>query len=656
MLASFERGCHGKHELSHFLRRGQKPALHHRHAHGAAASASNTDPNLVLDVHDVTHFAPLHADAISCVRLLPPAHASQSISSAALPPLREDKHAAGHADHQGKYVTCCLDGTVAIWHADGTVSRRMHLDAPLGYPGRQTTPWLSDLVVLPRFRRAVACFMNRTLAVIDTSALQWRIECEVVQLPSSVMTIDYATCTDSFLASWLVLGDESGAVHTLQLTESAGDSFTFESFYHDATHASHSGIRKKHTLSSRGTVREGRLVMTFSEFVDSPHITHRRFDAHKDWCRKVRCGPTLGSFLSCASNTESSLVLYDPGTARDDKLRTFSLHKGVCTFDYDMALSVVVTGARHGVVNVWNPHITSTCFAHLRGHNAMIVGICIRNIRGGQIISVSEDGVLIVWDLASHERLQTLTTRHDLQHPPVSAVLFHGLARRILLCTSAVLAIGLVGHTDVVALARRTHDSRVVAARFNPLFNEIVSCDENGTVKVFNVLTGEAMVQFSGVHGPHKVTWIGFDASLRRLMTAAGNGTVKVWNFNIGLSLFKLTGVSRNEVAGAAQLSNNAILTAGWFRHVCLFRQRPLTYTVKPAMVYDNLGLDDDVLCMALNNFVNMLALASSDGSVNVYRADTMTHFQKMKIELGLPDLSLSLFSHVLFRRSRRCN
>jgi WD40 repeat protein len=56
-------------------------------------------------------------------------------------------------------------------------------------------------------------------------------------------------------------------------------------------------------------------------------------------------------------------------------------------------------------------------------------------------------------------------------------------------------------------------------------------------VSVWDVDTGEKIMQFSHCHGNVEITAMGFDTAGRRLVTGARDGSMKIWNFNNGACL-----------------------------------------------------------------------------------------------------------------------
>ena len=68
-----------------------------------------------------------------------------------------------------------------------------------------------------------------------------------------------------------------------------------------------------------------------------------------------------------------------------------------------------------------------------------------------------------------------------------------------------------------------------------------VVCGCMGSViSVWDVETGEKIIQFSKVHGDREITSMTFDPSGRRLLTGGRDGKVKIWNFNNGACLSEI--------------------------------------------------------------------------------------------------------------------
>ena len=81
-------------------------------------------------------------------------------------------------------------------------------------------------------------------------------------------------------------------------------------------------------------------------------------------------------------------------------------------------------------------------------------------------------------------------------------------------------------------------------------------------ISVWDVETGEKIIQYSKVHGDREITAMTFDPSGRRLLTGGRDGKVKIWNFNNGACLSEIDMGDTSEVCWTKH-SNTAYLNNG---------------------------------------------------------------------------------------------
>lgn len=112
-----------------------------------------------------------------------------------------------------------------------------------------------------------------------------------------------------------------------------------------------------------------------------------------------------------------------------------------------------------------------------------------------------------------------------------------------------------------------THEKRLCAALYNENFNQIVSGCHGSVVSVWDVDTGEKVIQFSHCHGTVEITAMAFDPTGRRLITGARDGSLKIWNFNNGACLSILES-SYNEEVSCISFLKQCIIVGG--RSCCL--------------------------------------------------------------------------------------
>ncbi|XP_031659513.1 WD repeat-containing protein 49-like [Oncorhynchus kisutch] len=100
-----------------------------------------------------------------------------------------------------------------------------------------------------------------------------------------------------------------------------------------------------------------------------------------------------------------------------------------------------------------------------------------------------------------------------------------------------------------VPTATTSHEQPLCAALYNSNFKQVVSGCHAGVVSVWDILTGEKVMQFQTTpERPVEVTAMAFDGPKRRLITGSKDGTLRLWNFNNGALLSELPLVDSNEV------------------------------------------------------------------------------------------------------------
>ena len=71
---------------------------------------------------------------------------------------------------------------------------------------------------------------------------------------------------------------------------------------------------------------------------------------------------------------------------------------------------------------------------------------------------------------------------------------------------------------------------------------------QGSVVSVWDIDTGEKMIQFTRCHGDMEITAMAFDSLGRRLLTGGRDGSLKLWNFNNGACLRVFKNMYSDEV------------------------------------------------------------------------------------------------------------
>lgn len=524
------------------------------------------------------------------------------------------------SSHARQLVTIDNSGCLCKWNTELTSpNQKILLELP------KSRPEVVAVKILPNLNRCVVALMNRSLRFFELSCTSGMV-CEIVGLEHSVLSMD-AVGDKADQSVTLLLGDLGGFVTHLTFTEPKTSLFGVD------------GIAEIHFRD-----------LAAGLFAPAARITKRK--VHSDWTTKVMCCNARGMYVSCCSASNASLILGD----KTGIISTFNVPKGVRAFDVNSNFNAIVTGGQDYLVRVWDKYITTRPCAALDGHAAPIcsvalavpstskvglanfeTGVSPHDLDGHQarVISVSIDQVLKVWDVTTQACLQTLTM-HGLPGRLTEHMLLLSAERGLLFVgSSTILAYRLLHLKPPEVSESLSHNSPVSGAKYNPLFGQVVTACRGGVVNVWNLRTGEQMVQFREAHGEAEITSLTFDRTSRRLLTGASDGTVRLWNFSIGLCLRKLQSVSSTEVSGIVEMKNRAIVTAGWWRKLIYYRDQEDQYYIQPERSIQGMGHTEDIQCLEYCGG-NVVATCSYDGVIIIWQVEMLSIKQKLMIETAL--------------------
>ncbi|CAB1336303.1 unnamed protein product [Coregonus sp. 'balchen'] len=246
---------------------------------------------------------------------------------------------------------------------------------------------------------------------------------------------------------------------------------------------------------------------------------------HNNWCHQIRFLPELNAVATCCASDQTSMVLTTVPHSQKAKIHNscFQLRKGILCFDYSPEFNILVTGGFDRIVRIWNPYVNNCATSQMKGHSTAITHIVV-NSSDNKIISISKDKIGVL-----HGVVDDVDTLHKLQ---------------------------------------TSHEQPLCTALYNTNFKQVVSGCHNGVVSVWEILTGEKIMQFQT--SPEKaveVTAMTFDGPKRRLITGSKDGTLRLWNFNNGALLATLPILNDNEVTGVIYI-NQRIYVSGWSKRV----------------------------------------------------------------------------------------
>ena len=489
------------------------------------------------------------------------------------------------------YLSAGRDGALKVWNETNQFQRTI----------RNGSGWITDMSFMSPQPLAVAS-MERTITFYDANRPSLDALCKIKDLDNVPMCVEYARVSDRDM---LFYGDDRGAVHAYSLEEEWGGE----------------------TSSGSGSALEvGSKKLPGMNIMPALHI-------HADWVTKLYMLAESTSLSFISSSMDSSLKFVDM-EKRKVKWTVHGHSRGVSDFDVCKSFNFVASCGVERKIMLWNP-FTGRSLGSLQGHNASVQRVIV-NEDDNQLISLSTDKVLKIWDIRTNKCIQTIQDETDYwPENRISSIMYNPYKETIV--TGAVRP-KLWNKQRKVTTTTKGPEHDICTALYNPHFRQIVTGDLKGTIVVYNLEDGLEVFQFNDTHDKAPLSAMAFDNTGRRLLTAAQDGSLKMWNFNNGQCLKEFEAFGASEIACATYIEegpNRFIAAAGWNREVCIWEDDPQYHV---ALRHRMVGHKDDINCMCLcpiTSFAVVLASGSYDGRVILWKLDGI-----IKATLAPPDLA----------------
>ncbi|XP_012610384.2 EF-hand calcium-binding domain-containing protein 8 [Microcebus murinus] len=452
----------------------------------------------------------------------------------------------------GCFLTVTKDGTLQFWSESFLLIKSFWLHQQL----HSQQLWVTDMVCLHNNNLVAVATAEQKIEFFDISNYQCVRAFTFADLDSCVLVMDYWS---DYHRGVFCYGDTKGNV-IIFTSENVTDGLFNPSVLPKAS-------KRDHWIK----VSMQKLLNEKSAFYRS----YRMKALHPNWCQKVKFIHQVNLVASCSAIEKSSLVLTVlPFTASEKPtLTVLNLRKGILCFDYCADKNFLVTGGYNPIIHLWNPSVSKKPVWMMKGHQTSVTHVIVNNRNSSILISVSRDKNIRVWDMDDQICLQSLCgKRFALGNCPITSAYFH--KDDTLICSTYSIGI-LKGYLEAQGPMKAgkitTHGSSLCAVLYSRIFKEVVTGSLQGSVNVWEIVTGTKLMEFS-VSGAQSVelTAMALDESQRCLLTGLRDGTMKMWNYNIGECLLVFPNPDQLEISGIVHM-NEVFYVTGWSKRITCF-------------------------------------------------------------------------------------
>jgi WD40 repeat protein len=477
---------------------------------------------------------------------------------------------------QRRYVTVGRDGYVKVWLPD----LRLHREIDVG----QHRSWLAACCWMPSKRR-LAVASSRFKVYFYDGAFSGQPLSYIDHKDGTPLCLGHtqATESDGREREILMVGDNNGCVTVYPLDDDWTEQFADREM----------------------------------SFKTKP--SRRQY--HSDWVTKVGFVTELQSMVTCGLDGEINLCDVHMNQRKEGREAITVHKKGVHCWCWCASYKFFASGGLDRQIVIWNPY-TQRSITSLQGHNASIMDVLVNEAQH-QLVSLSVDKVVKVWDIRNYRCIQTFTDKTEYKpEDRLTCMAFDPDGPALVLCSSTLNVLPVNVKVDTT----RTHLAPIIGALYNETFHQIVSGDSGGTICVWDVRSGNLEFDFKVTSQDHKLTCMAFDTTDRLLYTGGEDGVVKAWNFSSGEDLQKFTMPRPYEITGllwAKEGTNIFIVGLAWDRRIYVWPDQKKLNVSAQYILEDNTGNGhtDDVSCICRYSTKNgYLATGGDDGYINFWR------------------------------------
>ncbi|MBD3191243.1 MAG: DUF4062 domain-containing protein [Candidatus Heimdallarchaeota archaeon] len=281
------------------------------------------------------------------------------------------------------------------------------------------------------------------------------------------------------------------------------------------------------------------------QWLNKPQIRDpclRTLEGHNDWIYACAFSPDGTKILS--GSRDSSLKLWDAQTG--EELRTLEGHTRevvACAFSLDS--TKILSISRYGAYKLWD----ASTGEELLDTDLGSVCSCAFSPDSTRILSASKDGSLKIWDATTGEELQE----------------FEGHTTSIEIPSIPQMSPTAITPQSKSKISPPKSYNPVSACAFSPDGTKVISGAKDGTLKLWNVQTGEELRTLKG--HTSNITACTFSKDGTKVLSTSskifGNESIlKIWNVKTGEELGTIEGHNGSITACVFSLEDSKILSA----------------------------------------------------------------------------------------------
>jgi WD40 repeat protein len=322
------------------------------------------------------------------------------------------------------------------------------------------------------------------------------------------------------------------------------------------------------------------------------------FVGHGQGIRTVALNPS--GTLAATAGFDHSIIIWDPDSGK--AIRRLDGHQDtVNAVAFSPDGRWLVSGAQwlDPSVRLWEV-ASGREIQYLQGHGNSVYQVAF-SADGSQVISIDEDGLLMIWRRSDGRLERELRTDFAL---PALTMLADGRSIALAGLEASQVAIWEIERGSVLGHIRASA-SGLFSVAIDRKGKRVASGAADGSVRVHDLESGAMLHEFSGHH--RLVPRIAFSADGMRLASAGGDGSVRIWDLTQD-RLEHLIEAHSWEVWGLA-IQGNTVITGGWDG---LLR----TWDIRSGEPIERWEVGSMIQALALHPDGQRLAIATSDGDI----------------------------------------